>query len=415
MKEVSRYPSKLALFARIAVVSIILAILFVSYSLTRTQSATFRNPLNNGGADPWMTYYNGNYYLATTTWGGPSVGLTMRKAPSIAALKNATPVRIWQDSTASRCCNYWAPEFHLLNGPNSTRWYMYFTGGASGTNYTVTQHIHVLESAGTDPMGPYTYKAQLVSRVALDGSILQLNGSLYAIYGVWDSTQNIYIAPMSNPWTISGNAVMISSPTFDWERQDGNVNEGPEALQHNGRTFIIYSASACWGPNYKLGQLTLTGSNPLSASSWTKKSTPVFQQGNGVFGPGHNGFFKSPDGTEDWIVYHANSSASGGCDLNRTTRIQKFTWYADGSPNFGSPVSTSTNLAVPSGESGGTGSTNLAQGRAASADSAQSANPAASGNDGSTSTRWSAANGNTGHWWKVDLGSARNLTGSEVM
>jgi glycosyl hydrolase family 43 len=111
MKEVLRYPSKLTLFARLAVVGTILAILFVSYFLTTAQSATFRNPLNNGGADPWMTYFNGNYYLATT-WGDPSVGLTMRRAPTIAALKAATPVRIWQDSTASRCCNYWAPEFH---------------------------------------------------------------------------------------------------------------------------------------------------------------------------------------------------------------------------------------------------------------------------------------------------------------
>jgi len=36
----------------------------------------------------------------------------------------------------------------------------------------------------------------------------------------------------------------------------------------------------------------------------------VFQRSNtnGVYGPGHNGFFKSPDGTEDWIVYQANAS-----------------------------------------------------------------------------------------------------------
>jgi GH43 family beta-xylosidase len=325
---------------------------FAVSPLNTGQTPTFRNPLNSSGPDPWMTYYGGSYYLATTTWGDPSVGLTMRRASTIAALTSAAPVQVWQDSTPSRCCNYWAPEFHLLDGPDGTHWYMYFTGGAAGTNFTRTQHIHVLESAGTDPMGPYRYKSQLVDRVALDGSVLQLNGALYAIYGVWDITQNIYIAPMSNPWTISGDGVMISSPTFDWERLDGNVNEGPEALQHNGHTFIIYSASACWRATYQLGQLTLSGSDPLSASSWTKKQDPVFQQGNGVFGPGHNGFFKSPDGTEDWIVYHANDSPSGGCDMHRTTRIQKFTWNADGSPNLGTPVSTSVDLPVPSGERG---------------------------------------------------------------
>jgi rhamnogalacturonan endolyase len=58
---------------------------------------------------------------------------------------------------------------------------------------------------------------------------------------------------------------------------------------------------------------------------------------------------------------------------------------------------------------------NLAIGKTASADSNQSANPAANGNDNNTSTRWCAANGNTGHWWKVDLGSSQSITGSEVM
>lgn len=59
--------------------------------------------------------------------------------------------------------------------------------------------------------------------------------------------------------------------------------------------------------------------------------------------------------------------------------------------------------------------TNLAQGKTASTDSYQSANPTANGNDGNTSTRWCAANGNTGHWWKVDLGSSQSITGTEVI
>ncbi|HZM74457.1 MAG TPA: hypothetical protein VFC19_01955 [Candidatus Limnocylindrales bacterium] len=37
-----------------------------------------RNPLLANGADPWMQYYNGNYYLTTTTW---TSQLVMRKAP----------------------------------------------------------------------------------------------------------------------------------------------------------------------------------------------------------------------------------------------------------------------------------------------------------------------------------------------
>lgn len=32
-----------------------------------TSSSTFTNPLNDSGPDPWLTYYEGNYYLAATT------------------------------------------------------------------------------------------------------------------------------------------------------------------------------------------------------------------------------------------------------------------------------------------------------------------------------------------------------------
>lgn len=59
---------------------------------------------------------------------------------------------------------------------------------------------------------------------------------------------------------------------------------------------------------------------------------------------------------------------------------------------------------------------NLALNKTASADSSQSANPASNGNDSSTTTRWCANDGNTGHWWKVDLGSNVNITGgTQVM
>jgi GH43 family beta-xylosidase len=58
----------------------------------------------------------------------------------------------------------------------------------------------------------------------------------------------------------------------------------------------------------------------------------------------------SPDGTENWIVYHGTTSAAGNCDMNRSTRAQKFGWNADGTPNFGTPVALGTVLTSPSGE-----------------------------------------------------------------
>jgi hypothetical protein len=76
-----------------------------------------------------------------------------------------------------------------------------------------------------------------------------------------------------------------------------------------------------------------------------------------------------------------------------------------GPTNTPGPSPTPTNTPLP----------NLAQGKTASADSSQTANPAANGNDGNTSTRWCANDANANHWWKVDLGASYALTGSQVM
>ena len=80
-----------------------------------------------------------------------------------------------------------------------------------------------------------------------------------------------------------------------------------------------------------------------------KQVQPVFKQSaeNKVYAPGHNSFFKSANGKEDWILYHANPEPNQGCGNHRSPRAQKFTWNADGTPNFGKPVSTQEQIALP--------------------------------------------------------------------
>jgi GH43 family beta-xylosidase len=86
----------------------------------------------------------------------------------------------------------------------------------------------------------------------------------------------------------------------------------------------------------------------LDPKSWVKKPEPAFSGTAAVSSPGHCSFVVSPDGKEDWIVYHAH--VQPGSASVRDVRIQRFTWNADGSPDFGIPVSAGVPLPRPSGE-----------------------------------------------------------------
>ena len=311
----------------------------------------FTNPLFPNGADPWLEYWDGNYYLTTTTW---TSELVMRKSPTLAGLADATPVNVWSATDPARCCNFWAFEFHRVKGPDGYRWYMMYTAGTDGT--LDNQHLNVLESAGDDPMGPYEYKGALMPDVwNIDGNYLSYKDKLYVIYSQWQGDQQLnIIAEMENPWTLKKGTphTVITRPELDWEISGRKVTEGAEILQHNGRTFMTYSASFCNTPDYKLGMLELVGDDPLDANSWKKFDQPVFERTTEVFGPGHNGFFTSPDGSEDWLVYHGNDSVEHGCSATRSLRAQKFTWHDDGTPNFAKPVTPGVEVAPPSGEYG---------------------------------------------------------------
>jgi GH43 family beta-xylosidase len=322
-----------------------------------TPGATgFMNPLLPSGPDPWVIRQGDAYYY-THTQGNK---ISLWKTPKMSLLKDAPVQTVWTPPpTGANSRNIWAPELHYLNN----KWYLYYTAGATAD--LGTQRTFVLENGNADPRtGTWTDRGQIgdtaANFFAIDATVFSYNNKNYLIWSgqasAADNSQRLYIAVMSDPWTISGSRSLISSPQLAWETNGAPpaVNEGPEILKNPaGRIFLIYSASGCWTDEYALGMLTLKeGGDPLNASDWTKSSQPVFTKNtaNGAYGPGHNSFFKSVDGTEDWILYHANPSTGQGCGDFRNPRMQKFTWKTDGSPDFGAPVKINTSIAKPAGE-----------------------------------------------------------------
>ncbi|KAF8659831.1 hypothetical protein AX16_001716 [Volvariella volvacea WC 439] len=307
----------------------------------------FTNPIKErDGSDPFIVYDQGYYYLTTTTW----TNLQITRATTIGGLKIATPKVVWTDTTASRCCNMWAPEIHWQ--PNEGAWFLYYS---AGTRNVDNQRMHALRSSSSNIWNStWSYAGKLTEPNregwSIDHTVLVVGNARYLVFssyeGAMGTNQSLWIAPMTSATTI-GNSVKISTPTLSWETITAPVNEGPAPLYHGGRTWIVYSASHCYGTGYRLGRLELTGSNPLNPSSWTKYGSPIFLTANGNYQPGHNGFFVGPSGNNIYNVYHADVKAGGVCDGARFTAVAPVTWNPDGTPNLGAPPPLNSEIPEP--------------------------------------------------------------------
>ena len=327
---------------------------------TAARAQTFSNPvIPETAADPCIVRHNGYYFHA---FSDGQQRMYVRKSATLGGLGSAPPVLVWlAPNTGPYSREVWAPELQLLQG----KWYIYFAA-SDGNNDN--HRMFVLESTSLDPQGGYVFKGQLqpaTDRWAIDGAVIQKDdGSLYFVWsgwpGPWNGQQNLYIAPMSNPWTLSGDRVLISQPTFDWEARGMPLEEAPQPLRLAGRYAVVFSASGSWTQDYTLGLLTNTDGNLLNPKSWVK-SGPVFRQNGSVYGVGHPTFIKSPDGTENWMAYHAKRLASEGWN-DRSVRAQEFFIASDGSLNLGVPRPVMLAQPVPGGEGGAPASPNPVDG-----------------------------------------------------
>ena len=90
--------------------------------------------------------------------------------------------------------------------------------------------------------------------------------------------------------------------------------------------------------------------DPMDSKSWRQHPDPVFTRDDDakVYGPGHNSFFRSPDGKEDWIAYHAKTGTARTY-ADRLARA-KIHLEPEGTPHFGKPLPLDADIREPSGE-----------------------------------------------------------------
>lgn len=323
---------------------------------------TFTNPVAPDGDDPWVVKQDGMYYYVWAT--GPNHtgeysrdnAVWVRGSPSLLESFN-TPLtaKAWSPPPGKAFSEeLWAPELHWLGDA----WYLYV---AADDGKNEMHRMQVLRRRDKDPRGPFEHLGELKlpeNKWAIDGTVMQWNGQLYYIWSGWpgdeNKVQNLYICRMKDPATPTGERVMISTPTHEWEKRPNVpnlplINEGPTALQDGGKTFVTFAASGSWSDDYCVGLLELVGRDPMDATAWKKHDAPFLKSGNGLVGPGHPSVVKSPDDREWWLVFHTAKRPGAGWD--RQVNLQRFTFDPNtGQPVIDAPTAYGTPVAAPSGE-----------------------------------------------------------------
>ena len=312
-----------------------------------SQKLEYNKPWILQRADPYVyKHIDGTYYFTASI---PAYdGIVLRHSDTLAGLKDAEEVRVWQKHDKGIMSEHiWAPELHYLEG----KWYIYYAGGDIDDVWAIRPYI--LECADQDPMtGNWVEKGKMTraeedefsfEAFSLDGTVFENRGKHYYIWaekvGVGKQISNLYIAEMENPCKLKTVQVLLTTPDYDWERIGFWVNEGPAVIHHDGKIYMTYSASET-GAAYCLGMLSISeDADLLDPAMWKKERYPVLETNaeKGIYGPGHNSFTEDEQGNPI-MVYHARTEEKiEGNPLynpNRHAMLMKLTWGEDGRPVF---------------------------------------------------------------------------------
>lgn len=308
-------------------------------------------PLARGYADPVILPWNGKYYYVATNDNKNDIGIFVREAENVEGLFAAgyKEVLILDENEEKNFVQtFWAPEFHCIGEE------LYILFAVSGKQWGPQCHMMKLKKGGDilhaeDWEEPVRVRRADGSYLAEEGITLDMTyfnagGSACVLWSFrkgigtpLDTGSMIYIASIDekNPTVLTSEPVLLTRPLYGWENIQGTINnEGPYPLVTEDMVYITYSGGAACGYTYALGLLSIpVGSDYLDATAWKKATTPVlsYYSIEGVYGPGHNSFFRDYDGSV-WILYH------GETELvpfgKRCTAMHRVHFDRNGSPVF---------------------------------------------------------------------------------
>lgn len=284
----------------------VLCVLFVvsAAAVTYTYDTEFTNPVANG-ADPFVLYDEGTYYLYATNDGSNGY-ITYTSTDLVNWHAEGYSLRDEDVNlvTPGTYAGLWAPEV-IRDGDT---YYMV---------YTAQEHIGI--ATADSPLGPFKDKSgPLFDAKAIDGNFFRDDDGKLYLYFVSCEAWNY------NGYTTSGGnniwggefdlatCSFVSAPKLliQWGAGEWNVNEGPEMIKHGGTYHLTYSMYGYGAPFYSV--CDATSSSPLG--TFEKQGTVLItadpsrsDPDNNLYGTAHHCFVKGPDGRL-MIVYHAHRS-----------------------------------------------------------------------------------------------------------
>lgn len=287
--------------------------------------AFYTNPLDVKIADPFILQEDGQYFLYGTSSFPPdtnrgipvfsskdlvswrSLGLSFEKAEGD-----------WGDHW------FWAGRVYRIGG----RYLMY--GNAHRWIAEGRRTSAIVVRASDRPEGPFReVKAPLFDwtgrGAAIDPCVfIDEDGSQYVYFsGVRGRPQGVLQVVYGAPLAEDGLSLLAPPermivPEQDWEMEQ-EINEGPKVIRRGDTYYMFYAGNDFRNPNYAVGYATA----PHPLGPWTKASeNPVIRAADGLRGPGIATFTVSPDGTEEFVLYHTHAEAAGYIRQLNMSRVQ---------------------------------------------------------------------------------------------
>ena len=264
----------------------------------------FVHNTNHNPRDPSVIFHNGLYYHCFSR----GSGIYICAAKTLEEIDEAKPHEVFVADKEEYSKELWAPELHIIND----KCYIYI---AMDNGENKNHRMYVLENNSNNPLDIYKMHGKIfdeTNKWAIDGTIVQYHKKLYMVWSGWEGdvnvAQNLYIAEMSDPFTISSKRRLISRPDQSFEQGacDGVnapfINEGPFPFYDNDDLYILYSGSGSWDVYYCIIALKLNGKDPMK-DEWVKADKPFLQTNELFKGPGHCSIIQGKD--ENLIFFHA--------------------------------------------------------------------------------------------------------------